>query len=132
MARSIHEVFQDHLRLRVMGELEEDLRRNYASDVVLLTANSNLVGHDAIRLSAKRLHEQLPEAKFEFLAKQVRGPYAILIWSATSRSLNATDGADSFIIRNSKIVFQSIHYRLEAVAGHVNQRHATIKGSDAQ
>lgn len=117
MARSIQEAFEDHLRLRVMGELEEDLRRNYARDVVLLTANSNLVGHDAIRLSAKRLHDQLPEAKFEFMAKQVRDPYAILIWSATSHSFNATDGADSFVIRNSKIVFQSIHYRLEAVAG---------------
>jgi hypothetical protein len=33
------------------GDLEEHLRRNYANDVVLLTANSNLVGHDAIRLS---------------------------------------------------------------------------------
>lgn len=35
-------VFEDHLRLRAAGDIEEDLRRNYAVDVVLLTANSNL------------------------------------------------------------------------------------------
>ena len=32
--RSAEEVFEDHLRLRVAGSLEEDLRRNYAEDVV--------------------------------------------------------------------------------------------------
>jgi hypothetical protein len=38
MARSIREVFEDHLRLRVMRDLEDDLGRNHAGDVVLLTA----------------------------------------------------------------------------------------------
>lgn len=41
MARSAEEVFEDHLRLRAAGDIEEDLRANYAVDVVLLTANSN-------------------------------------------------------------------------------------------
>lgn len=78
------EVFEDHLRLRVEGELEEDLRRNYSKDMVLLTSNSELVGHDAIRASAARLDEQLPDASFTFLSKRVHGPYAFLIWEGRS------------------------------------------------
>lgn len=112
-ARPAEEVFEEHLRLRVMGNLEEDLRRNYAEDVVLLTVNSNARGHDAIRMSARRLRDQLPDARYEFLAKQVNGPYVLLIWRGWSSRFNAAGGADSFVIRDGKIRFQSIHYRLE-------------------
>ena len=106
------EIFEDHLRLRVEGDLEEDLRRNYSKDVVLLTSNSDFVGHDGIRVSAARLDEQLPDASFTFLSKRVHGPYAFLIWEGRSSHLDATSGADSFVIENDKIVFQSIHYAL--------------------
>ena len=71
-ARGTHEVFEDHLRLRLENRLEDDLARNYAEDVILLTVNSNACGHDAIRMSARRLANQLPEPKFELVAKQVR------------------------------------------------------------
>jgi SnoaL-like domain len=111
--RSAEEVFEDHLRLRVAGKVEEDLRRNYAEDVVLLTVNSNARGHDAIRMSARRLRDQLPDGRFEFLSKQVNGPYALLIWEGQSSRFNAVAGADSFMIRDGKIQFQSIHYRLD-------------------
>lgn len=61
--RSAAEVFEDHLRLRLDGELETDLRRNYAEDVVRLTVNSCFIGHDGMRRSAKRLAEQLPDCQ---------------------------------------------------------------------
>jgi hypothetical protein len=111
--RSAEEVFEDYLRLRMAGSLEEDPRRNYAEDVILLTVNSNARGHDAIRMSARRLREQLPNARYEFLAKRVNGPYVLLIWRGWSSRFDATEGADSFDIRNGKIRFQSSHYRLE-------------------
>jgi hypothetical protein len=110
--RSTTEVFEDHLRLRLEGNLEEDLRRNYAEDVVLLTVNSNATGHEALRMSAERLSRQLPEAEFSIAAKQVSGPYALLIWSATSPRLHAVEGADTFVFRDGKIVLQTIHYGL--------------------
>lgn len=110
--RSPDEVFEDHLRLRLEGNLEEDLRRNYSKDVVLLTVNSKAKGHDALRISAARLTEQLPGAEFRVVAKQVDGPYALLIWSARSARFDAVEGADSFVIENGRIVFQSIHYGL--------------------
>lgn len=110
--RTPSEVFEDHLRLRVAGLLEEDIQRNYSEEVVLLTANSDMVGHDAIRTSAARLAEQLPDSRFKFLSKRVHGAYAFLVWEGQSPDLNAIAGADSFVIRDGKIVFQSIHYRL--------------------
>ncbi|MFU0508029.1 nuclear transport factor 2 family protein, partial [Pseudaminobacter sp. NGMCC 1.201702] len=87
--RTPEEVFEDHLRLRLEGDLEEDLRRNYSEDVLLLTVNSNARGHDAIRTSAARLDRQLPDAQFNIAARQVDGPYALLIWSATSARFDA-------------------------------------------
>ena len=112
MARSTSEVFEDHLKLRMSGDLEADLRRNYCEDVTLLTENSNGQGHDLVRISAGRLAEQLPNGKYEFLSKQVRGPYALLIWRATSDNFRAVAGADSLLIEDGKIRMQTIHYRL--------------------
>jgi hypothetical protein len=39
--------------------------------------------------------------------------YVLLIWRGWSSRFDATEGADSFVIRDGKIRFQSIHYRLE-------------------
>lgn len=111
-SRRAEEVFEDHLRLRLEGRLEEDITRNYARDVVLLTSNSNACGHDAIRISARRLAEQLPQAKFEIIEKQLNGRFALLIWRASSDHHDAVDGADSFVIEDGLIQLQTIHYRL--------------------
>lgn len=59
----------------------------------------------------------MPQARFYIAAKQVNGPYALLVWSAKSESLDAVEGADSFVIENGKIVFQSIHYGLRQSGG---------------
>jgi hypothetical protein len=110
--RSTRQVFEDHLDKRRLGLVEEDLAANYAEDVVLLTVNSNAVGHDAIRRSAARLDEQMPKPKFEFIAQQVHGPFALLIWRGLSKREGAVDGADSFVIEGGLIRLQTIHYRL--------------------
>lgn len=112
MNRRTADVFEDHLKLRVEGDLETDLQRNYSEMVILLTANSNAQGHDALRMSARRLAEQLPNGRFEFLSKQVNGPYALLIWRATSDRFDVIGGADSFLIEDGKIQMQTIHYQL--------------------
>jgi hypothetical protein len=41
-------MLEDHLHLRVAGRLEDDLRRNYALKVTLLTLNSNFEGHGGV------------------------------------------------------------------------------------
>lgn len=93
MNRSTTDVFEDHLKLRVEGDLETDLQRNYSETVILLTENSNAQGYGAMRMSARRLAEQLPNGSFEFLSKQVNGPFALLIWRAESDLFNVIGGA---------------------------------------
>ena len=111
-ARRAAAVMKDHLRLRRSGDLEADLARNFADDVVLVTDNSRLHGHDAIRKSAGRLREQLPGARIEFVTCQVEGEYALLVWRARSDRCAVDCGVDSFHIRNGRIVAQTIHYDL--------------------
>jgi hypothetical protein len=112
MPRSAAEVFEDHLRLRSRGDLDTDLERNYAEDIVLLCEMGPLAGRDAVRASARRLGLQLPEARFAFSAKVVAGDYAFLVWSARSARFTVEHGADSFVIRDGRIVMQTIFYRL--------------------
>ena len=112
MERSTSEVFEDHLRLRSLGDLETDLERNYADDIVLLCELGALKGRDAVRDSARRLGLQLPGAEFEFPTKLVRGEYAFLVWKARSPHYEVDHGADSFVIRAGRIVVQTIFYRL--------------------
>jgi hypothetical protein len=40
------------------------------------------------------------------------GEFAFLEGCATSDSAEATEGADSFVIRDGKILFQTIHYKV--------------------
>ena len=110
--RTTREVFEDHLCLRQNGDLEQDLQRNYDDNVVLICEFSVLRGRDAIRESAQRLGLQLPAAKFKFTAQQVVDEYAFLEWEAKSDTYSVRDGVDTFVIRQGKIIMQSIRYTL--------------------
>ena len=110
--RTTRDVFEDHLHLREVGNLDEDLRRNYAGDIVLLCSFGVLRGHDAIPESARRLGLQLPGAKFRFTTRQVADDYALLEWDATSDRYSVKYGVDSFVIRDGRIVMQTIRYTL--------------------
>lgn len=112
VARTTARVFEDHLRNRTEGAIERDLAENYAEDVVLLCDAGSFVGRHAVRQSAARLADQLPNARFAFDQRLVHGEYAYLTWRATSDDGTAIDGADSFHISDGTIRLQTIHYRL--------------------
>lgn len=114
MTRSTREVFEDHLRRREAGQLLEDLEEDYAEDVVLLCEHDPKVGRDAIRESAERLLQQMPNGKYEYLAKHVYGEYAFLLWRGESDNAVLENGADSFVIRDGRIVMQSIYYTVHS------------------
>jgi hypothetical protein len=110
--RTTEEVFEDHLRLRMQWNLDDDLRRNYDPEVVLLCNFAVLRGRDAIRESARRLGLQLPEARIKYVTKKVADQYALLEWAAESEHFTVKDGVDSFVIRHGRIVMQTIRYSL--------------------
>src|SRR6476469_5614513 len=108
--RSTREVLEDHLRLRLEGEIEEDITRNYAEDVVLLTSFGVFRGQEGVRQSAQLLLEQLPCIRYQYRTRMVDGEMAFLEWTARCRVARVDDGADSFLIRNGRIVARTIHY----------------------
>ena len=112
------DVLDDHLRLRARGDLATDLERNYSPSVVLLCDAGVFHGVDAVKTSADRLGLQLPNARFDYLSVQVDGEFGFLKWTAESDRFRVPEGADSYVIRDGRIVMQTIYYRLEPKDGH--------------
>lgn len=110
--RSTREVFEDHLRLRKSTSTEEDIERNYAPDVVILASSGIHLGHDGVRETASILREALPDGMYEYIKTLVEGEFAYLEWKGRSEERAIDDGADSFVIRDGKIVAQTIHFKV--------------------
>lgn len=110
--RSTEEVLEDHLRLRAAGDVESDIERNFAPDVVLMTPKGMREGHEAVRQFNRMLREHVPH-DYVFPKKLAKGRFAFIEWRAREPGRSVEDGADSFVIENGKIVFQSIHYSLQ-------------------
>lgn len=112
-ARSAKEVLQDHLRESQDGSIVNDLRRNYAEHVVILTGRGIFRGHDGMRDLNRILTADLPNATFEYRTQLAEGEVAFLEWTALADGARVHDGADSYLIRRGKIVAQTIHYTVE-------------------
>jgi hypothetical protein len=108
--RSAKEVLDDHLKKSRTGSVEEDLDLNYAPDVVLLTGRGVYRGHEGARQLAQLLFEELPEAQFAYDNVLVEGEMGFLEWRGHGGDRQVDDGADSYLIRDGKIVVQTIHY----------------------
>jgi hypothetical protein len=109
-ARSTREVFEDHLNKRMKGQTEQDIEQNYAEDVVLLTGTGIFRGREGVRQSAAELAHYVPDATFTYRTRLVEGENAFLEWEAQSSRGPVCDGADGFVIRDGRIVAQTIHY----------------------
>ena len=111
--RSPTEVFEDHLEKARKGLIKADILQNYSNDVRLFIAEGIYRGHDGVKELADRLKRELPDAKFQYTVMQVDQDIAFLEWTADSKEKVVKDGADSFHIKEGKIVAQTIHYTLE-------------------
>jgi hypothetical protein len=93
MGRTTREVFEGHLRTSTEGTVEEDIDRNYASTVVILSRDGVRNGHDGLREQARKLQGELPNCSFHYGVQLVEGD-----------------------IRDGRIVVQTIHYTVEPVS----------------
>ena len=114
--RSPRQVLDDHLALAAAGDWVTDLERNVADDIVVLTGFGAFEGRDQVRVLAELLDAQLPNARFEYTTVALRGEVAFLEWRADADGARVRDGADSFVIRDGRIVAQTIHYTVDPVA----------------
>lgn len=111
--RSAKEVLDDHLQKSRTGSVEEDLKLNYARDVVLLTGRGVYRGHEGARELAELLFEELPQAQFAYDNVLVEGEMGFLEWRGQGGDRQVDDGADSYLIRDGKIIAQTIHYTVK-------------------
>lgn len=113
--RSAKTVLEDHLQQSISGTVEEDAQKNYSKDVVLLTRQGVFRGHAGLKHLNEILQKELPGAKYEYVTQIVEGDVGFLEWSAKSGSAYVKDGADSYVMRDGKIVAQTIHYTVETL-----------------
>ncbi len=114
-SRSAAEVLDDHLRESQVGLVEDDLARNYAEDLIVLTGRGTYRGHDGLRQLAQMLREELPKAVFEYRTRLVEGEIGFLEWTARADKAEVRDGADSYLIRDGRIIAQTIHYTVKSL-----------------
>jgi len=108
--RTTTEVIQDHLMKRLEGKVEEDIAENFSKDVILLSSFGTFRGHEGIKKSAEKLDRDMHGATFTYNHTQIEDDYALLEWSATLQDKSVTDGADSFVVKDGKIILQTVHY----------------------
>jgi hypothetical protein len=111
--RSAEEVLEDHLREAKEGSVEADLRKNFSEDLVVLTGRGAFRGHEGMRKLDRILQEELPKGNITYRTKLVVGEMAFLEWTAESEQAVVEDGADSYCIRDGRIVAQTIHYTVK-------------------
>lgn len=111
--RTAAEVLEDHLQESQYGSIEDDLVRNYSEDLIVLIADGVFRGHDGLRTLGKRLRAELPDSTFEYKTQLVEGDVGFLEWRGRGGGFVVEDGADSYVIRDGKIVAQTIHYTVK-------------------
>lgn len=95
------------------GSIGDDLPRNYAEDVVIMTGRGISRGNDGMRHLNQILMEELPNAAFEYRTRRAEDEMAFLEWTARAGGGRVEDGADLYLIRGGRIVAQTIHYTVE-------------------
>ena len=117
--RSAQEVLDDHLRLAAEGDLEGDIERNVAQDIVALTGRGVFRGHEGVRELAGQLMEEIPSGNWTYGRQFAEDRIAFLEWTVDSGPFRIPDGADSYLIENGKITAQTIHYTVTDAQGNV-------------
>lgn len=111
-SRTFKDVFEDHLILSEKGDFENDLKRNYSPEIVVLMESKIYRGFDGVRELALRLKEELPHGEFQNNMILLDKEMGMLEWTAQSEENEVLDGVDSYLFRDGKIVAQTIHYTL--------------------
>lgn len=114
--RTTEDVLDEHLDLRRRGDLEADLRRNYAEDVVLMTTHGSFRGHDGVRESNAMFMQAFAQADTRVERRATTGELAVIRWSARPDPAVVVSGEETLLIRNGKIVIQTIQVDLEPAA----------------
>ena len=76
--RTAQEVLDDHLRLAAELDLDGDLERNVAEDIVILSGRGVFHGHAGVRELARQLMDEVPSGEWVYGSQLVEGRMAFL------------------------------------------------------
>lgn len=103
-------MLDDHLSTSLNGSVEEDLERDYAPDVVIVSNWGVQHGHEGVRELTRLLQSQLPGCTFAYKARLIEQGIGLLEWTGQSAAGSVRDGVDSYVISDGLIRAQTIHY----------------------
>ena len=69
-----------------------------------------LHGKDGVRAGFTKLFGDLPNAQFDVRTRILEGNVLFLEWSAISAASRTNNGVETFLVRDGKIVLQTVHY----------------------
>lgn len=115
--RTTADVLDDHLSRAGRGDVDGDLAANYSPDVVVVSNHGVEHGHEGARRLADLLARQLPGARFTYRLRLVADDVALLSWTAQADGARVDDGVDSFVVRNGRVVAQTIWYSVVTSGG---------------
>jgi len=106
---STKEVLDHHLSCFGAGDLSGILS-DYSPDAVLFTPDGALRGLEAIKPLFQGMFAEFakPGATFSMQRQSVEGDYAYILWSAETADNVYEMGTDTFVVRDGKIVAQSL------------------------
>jgi len=109
MARTVEQVFADHVALVNRGEISPILD-HYAEDVVILTSQGPLKGHEGVNTLFTMAFTMLPTAEVTIKSKIAEGDTLLVWWSATSPAGRIDDGVDTIVVSDGLIKLQSTSF----------------------
>ncbi len=112
---STNEVLNHHLKCFGEGDLQGILS-DYAPGAVLFTPDGPLKGADAMRPLFQAMFAEFgkPGAVFNMKQQSVEGEYAYILWSAETADNVYEVGSDTFVVRDGKIVAQSLAAKIRS------------------
>lgn len=110
---STREVLDHHLKCSGDGDLDGILS-DYAPMAVLFTPEGPLKGPSAMRPLFQAMFAEFKKPGASFAMKQlsVEGDYAYIFWTAETADIVYEVGSDTFVVRDGKIVAQSLAAKL--------------------
>ena len=113
------DVIDRHLAAFGSGDVD-DVLSDYSEDSVILTMEGPVAGLAAIRaLFEEFLAGPFAPGTYEIHIDQmdVHGDAAFLVWSGSCPGFEIPFGTDTFVVRDDKILAQSIGAKMEPVPG---------------
>jgi hypothetical protein len=113
IGKQTEETLLKHLQAFGSGDVDA-IMADYDEAAVFIMPNGPLRGKDEIRLLFESLVADLPPGSTLEVSEQiVEGEIAYIVWSGESEMLKVPFATDTFIVRDGKIVAQTLAAQME-------------------